>query len=974
MEYRRLGSTGLKVSALSFGAWVTFGTQIPLKQAKELLTACREAGVNFFDNAEVYAKGQAEEIMGKAIKELGWKRSDIVLSTKVFWGGDGPNDKGLSRKHIIEGTKVPPPRRAAHCRAGRPPPRRAGPAAPRLTPRRAPRRAAAQACLARLQVDYVDLLFCHRPDPDTPIEETVRAMNFVLDQGWAFYWGTSEWSAEQLQEAWRVSERLGLVGPAMEQPEYNIFARHKVEVELKPLYASHGLGLTTWSPLASGILTGKYSGGEIPTGSRFALAEYKVWTGAAGGDQRGAETAGRLRRAPPDPPPRPLPAPPRRRKWLAEKKLVEKRAQARRGVARRGAARRGAGAARGRPAAGADAASLRRAQLEAVDRLKPIADELGCSLAQLALAWCLKGPNVSTVITGATRVDQIAENMKALEVSHKLTDAVMQRIHDATAAAVVEGPARMAAPKPARSPLGGGGAANAPVLPALPSLAAAGAGGLKLGGGGGLGGLDTASPADQGARLMGKLNSFLDAEEEEEDAEAGLADLQDALAKVIRSKAAKQQQKQQAHKALQAAAAKDMRDAAALAASTFGGLSKRLADKFKHIEALNAKYQQASRGLQGAGAGARRARGATSGSARAARARRRAAAPLPLSAAPARAQDLHVQWDEYNEIYSQLDEAKGQARAAGSAPRGRGGLAGRGRPRARAPPRRTDAAPPRARRRDTAAVAWLRGEGVAWSAAATAAAAAGGHLAALRAMRAASPPCPIAPGPCAAAAAAAGHVPVLAWLLDAFRLTPYELSAAAEAAAAGGHLQALRFLGLQEATQLDAGMCAEAAAAGHVEVLEWLRARGCPWDLRACVVASAAGGHTAVLELLAAADPDALADGWACIAAAATGRAALLRWLVARGAAWDERAATAAAGAGRTALLRWMREAAPSPVPWSPATATAAAKGGHLETLVWLRGAGCPMDVARCLEAAATRHPSERRPDVVRWLETECVW
>ncbi|WIA09442.1 hypothetical protein OEZ85_008846 [Tetradesmus obliquus] len=319
MEYRRLGNTGLKVSALSFGAWVTFGTQVPLQQAKELLQASRDAGVNFFDNAEVYAKGKAEEIMGQAFKELGWKRSDLVISTKVFWGGEGPNDSGLSRKHIIEGTK---------------------------------------ASLTRLQLDYVDVLFCHRPDPNTPIEETVRAMNWVIDQGWALYWGTSEWSAEQLQEAWRVSERLGLIGPACEQPEYNMFARKKVEQEFKPIYESHGLGLTTWSPLASGILTGKYSGGSVPEGSRFALTDYKS---------------------------------------MAEKKLVQK-----------------------------------RAQVDAVDQLKPIAEQLGCSLAQLALAWCLKNPHVSTVITGSTRVEQIKENMAAMQVVPKITDELLKKIHDIT--------------------------------------------------------------------------------------------------------------------------------------------------------------------------------------------------------------------------------------------------------------------------------------------------------------------------------------------------------------------------------------------------------------------------------------------------------------------------------------------------------------------------------------------------------------
>eukprot|EP00882_Tetradesmus_deserticola_P006327 GHRQ01006656.1.p1 GENE.GHRQ01006656.1~~GHRQ01006656.1.p1 ORF type:complete len:325 (+),score=118.04 GHRQ01006656.1:261-1235(+) len=324
MEYRRLGTTGLKVSALSYGAWVTFGTQVPLQQAKELLQAARDAGVNFFDNAEVYAKGQAEDIMGKAFKELGWKRSDLVISTKVFWGGQGPNDTGLSRKHIIEGT---------------------------------------QASLARLQLEYVDVLFCHRPDPNTPIEETVRAMNWVINQGWALYWGTSEWSAEQLQEAWRICERLGLIGPACEQPEYNMFARKKVEDEFKPIYDSHGLGLTTWSPLASGILTGKYSGGEVPEGSRFALADYKE---------------------------------------MAQKKLVEK-----------------------------------RAQVEAVDKLKPIAEQLGCTLAQLALAWCLKNPHVSTVITGSTRVEQVKENMEAIKVVRKITDELLKKIHDITEPAIV---------------------------------------------------------------------------------------------------------------------------------------------------------------------------------------------------------------------------------------------------------------------------------------------------------------------------------------------------------------------------------------------------------------------------------------------------------------------------------------------------------------------------------------------------------
>ncbi|KAG8072923.1 hypothetical protein GUJ93_ZPchr0006g45202 [Zizania palustris] len=189
MQYKNLGRSGLRVSQLSYGAWVTFGNQLDVKEAKALLQACRDAGVNFFDNAEVYANGRAEEIMGQAIRDLGWRRSDVVVSTKLFWGGQGPNDKGLSRKHIVEGLK---------------------------------------GSLKRLDMDYVDVVYCHRPDATTPIEETVRAMNWVIDQGWAFYWGTSEWSAQQITEAWGVANRLDLVGPIVEQPEYNLFSRHKV--------------------------------------------------------------------------------------------------------------------------------------------------------------------------------------------------------------------------------------------------------------------------------------------------------------------------------------------------------------------------------------------------------------------------------------------------------------------------------------------------------------------------------------------------------------------------------------------------------------------------------------------------------------------------------------------------------------------------------------------------------------------------
>ncbi|KAL5990165.1 ATP-sensitive inward rectifier potassium channel 1 [Asimina triloba] len=343
MQYKNLGRSGLKVSQLSFGAWVTFGNQLDVKEAKSILQCCRDHGVNFFDNAEVYANGRAEEIMGQAIRELGWKRSDLVISTKLFWGGPGPNDKGLSRKHIIEGTK---------------------------------------ASLKRLDMDYVDVLYCHRPDVATPVEETVRAMNHVIDHGWAFYWGTSEWSAQQITEAWAVAQRLDLVGPIVEQPEYNLFNRHKVEVEYLPLYNNHGLGLTTWSPLASGVLTGKYNNGVIPADSRFALENYKVDF------------------------------------------LLTKRCGATLNLANR---------------------SLVDDVLRKVKALAPIADELHVPLSQLAIAWCAANPNVSSVITGATKESQAAvlafrrivvsmqihENMKAVDVIPLLTPEVLEKIEAA---------------------------------------------------------------------------------------------------------------------------------------------------------------------------------------------------------------------------------------------------------------------------------------------------------------------------------------------------------------------------------------------------------------------------------------------------------------------------------------------------------------------------------------------------------------
>ncbi len=312
MEYRRLGKAGIKLSALSLGAWVTYGGQVGEQVARECMAAAYDAGVNFFDNAEGYAGGNAETVMGNVIKQLGWRRESLVVSTKIFWGGDGPNDTGLSHKHIIEGVN---------------------------------------GALKRLQMDYVDLLFCHRPDPDTPIEETVRAMDIVIKQGKAFYWGTSEWSAAQIMRADAVARQYGLTPPTMEQPQYNMFTRDKFESDLAPVFSELGYGSTIWSPLASGLLTGKYNDG-IPADSRASLQGYS---------------------------------------WLKDSVITPER-------------------------------------VEKVRQLKPIADELGCTLAQLGLAWCLKNPNVSTVITGASRAAQVHENMQALEVAPKLTPDLLERI------------------------------------------------------------------------------------------------------------------------------------------------------------------------------------------------------------------------------------------------------------------------------------------------------------------------------------------------------------------------------------------------------------------------------------------------------------------------------------------------------------------------------------------------------------------
>lgn len=316
MNYRRLGRSGLKVSELSFGSWVTYGNQLDGSLARECMAAAWDAGVNFFDNAEVYAGGKSEEIMGAALKQLGWPRSRYVVSTKFFWGlGDAPNERNtLNRKYLL---------------------------------------AAIDGSLQRLQLDYVDLVYCHRADANTPIEETVWAMHDMISRGKALYWGTSEWAADEIRAAYDIAERHHLHKPVMEQPQYNLFHRSRVEREYARLYADIGLGLTTWSPLASGLLTGKYRNG-IPEGSRATLKDYA---------------------------------------FLRDRVT--------------------------------DAARNR-----IVDQLEGVAKELDCTLAQLALAWCLKNPQVSSVITGASRAEQVRENMKALSVVGKLDDIVMSRIEE----------------------------------------------------------------------------------------------------------------------------------------------------------------------------------------------------------------------------------------------------------------------------------------------------------------------------------------------------------------------------------------------------------------------------------------------------------------------------------------------------------------------------------------------------------------
>ncbi len=316
MEYRRLGNSGLQVSTLSFGSWVSFSKQINDKVAEELMSIAYDKGVNFFDNAEIYALGESEKMMGRILKKKKWERSSFVVSSKAFWGWRGkdnkPNQTGCNRKHLLE---------------------------------------ACDEALKRLQVEYLDLYFCHRPDKQTPIEETVWAMNHLIQQGKVLYWGTSEWSGVEIMEAHRVAQQYRLIGPTMEQPQYNLFERDKVEKEYLDVFRTVGMGTTIWSPLASGLLSGKYNDG-IPKNSRFALQGFD-WL---------------------------------KDRWVSEDKLKK------------------------------------------VKKLSELAAKLGVSTAALSIAWCIKNPHVSTAILGATKKQQLLDNLSALDAVAVLTPEVMEKI------------------------------------------------------------------------------------------------------------------------------------------------------------------------------------------------------------------------------------------------------------------------------------------------------------------------------------------------------------------------------------------------------------------------------------------------------------------------------------------------------------------------------------------------------------------
>jgi voltage-dependent potassium channel beta subunit len=316
MQYRRLGKSGLQVSVLSFGSWVSFSKQINDKVADELMGIAYDKGINFFDNAEVYALGESEKMMGRVIKKKKWDRTSYTVSSKVFWGWRGkenkPNQFGLSRKHIIE---------------------------------------ACNEALQRLGVDYLDMFFCHRPDKNTPIEETVWAMNHLIQQGKILYWGTSEWSGVEIMEAHRIAEKFRLIAPTMEQPQYNLFEREKIDKEYLDIFKTVGLGTTIWSPLASGLLSGKYNDG-IPKGSRFALEGFD---------------------------------------WLKDRWVMDEK-------------------------------------VKKVKKLTELATKLNITTATLSIAWCIKNPNVSTAILGATKKQQLLDNLKAIEVVEKLTPDVIEKI------------------------------------------------------------------------------------------------------------------------------------------------------------------------------------------------------------------------------------------------------------------------------------------------------------------------------------------------------------------------------------------------------------------------------------------------------------------------------------------------------------------------------------------------------------------
>ena len=315
MLYRRLGKSGLKVSALSFGSWVTFGQQVGNSVAESCLKTAYDAGINFFDNAEVYANGQSEEVMGAILSKFGWSRDTYLVSSKVFWGGELPNQTGLSRKHVTE---------------------------------------ACHAALKRLRVDYLDLYYCHRPDPETPIEETVRAMDTLIQQGKVLYWGTSEWSAQEIMEAYSIARQYNLTPPTMEQPHYNMLRRERVENEYARLYESIGLGTTIFSPLAAGILTGKYLNG-IPDDSRLSIENMAFL----------------------------------RERWdrYSENGIVP-----------------------------------------VLETLESIAQKIGANLPQLGIAWCLKNPNVSSVILGASKLEQLENNLASLNFLDNLDEDLMGEI------------------------------------------------------------------------------------------------------------------------------------------------------------------------------------------------------------------------------------------------------------------------------------------------------------------------------------------------------------------------------------------------------------------------------------------------------------------------------------------------------------------------------------------------------------------